>query len=90
MPVLLGRKKAMQLSKFLHFGTTLALVFAGIKGDFFLYYWVGFSIFSTLLFYQHTLVKENDLGKVNLAFFTTNGIASVIFGAFVIADLLLK
>lgn len=90
MPVLLGRKKAMQLSKFLHFGTTLALVFAGIKGDFFLYYWVGFSIFSTLLFCQHTLVKENDLGKVNLAFFTTNGIASVIFGAFVITDLLVK
>jgi len=34
--------------------------------------------------YQHTLVKPNDLSKVNLAFFTTNGIASVVFAAFTI------
>ncbi|OUV74711.1 MAG: 4-hydroxybenzoate octaprenyltransferase [Flavobacteriales bacterium TMED123] len=90
IPVLIGTKKAMQLSNFLHFGTTLALVFAGIKGEFDFYYWIGFCIFSTLLLYQHTLVKENDLEKVNLAFFTTNGIASVIFSAFVIADIVLK
>lgn len=90
IPVLLGTKKAMQLSKFLHFGTTLALVYAGIQGEFDLYYWIGFSIFSALLFYQHALLKDNDLSKVNLAFFTTNGIASVIFGVFVITDIVLK
>ena len=33
---------------------------------------------------------ENDLSKVNLAFFTTNGVASVIFGFFVIYDLLIN
>ena len=43
-----------------------------------------------LLIYQHLLVKPNDLGKVNLAFFTTNGIASVLFAMFVILDLFLK
>ena len=89
IPVLIGRKNAMHLSNFLHLATTFVLIYLGIKGEFDLYYWIGFSLFSTLLFYQHTLVKENDLSKVNLAFFTTNGIASVIFSAFVIIDLLI-
>ena len=90
MPVLLGKKNALMLSNILHLLTFSALSIAGLLGDFSLYYWIGFSIFSALLLYQHTLVKENDLSKVNLAFFTTNGIASLIFSAFVIADLLLK
>ena len=90
IPVLLGKKNALMLSNILHLLTFSALSIAGSLGNFSLYYWIGFSIFSALLVYQHTLVKENDLSKVNLAFFTTNGIASLIFGAFVIADLLLK
>ena len=90
IPVLLGKKNALMLSNILHLLTFSALSIAGSLGDFSLYYWIGFSIFSALVVYQHTLVKENDLSKVNLAFFTTNGIASLIFGAFVIADLLFK
>ena len=90
IPVLLGKKNALMLSNILHLLTFSALSIAGSLGEFSLYYWIGFSIFSALLVYQHTLVKENDLSKVNLAFFTTNGIASLIFGAFVIADLLFK
>ncbi|MDB0027492.1 putative 4-hydroxybenzoate polyprenyltransferase [Flavobacteriales bacterium] len=90
IPVLIGKKNALNLSNLLHFLTFFALSIAGSLGDFSLYYWIGFWIFSTLLVYQHTLVKHNDLSKINLAFFTTNGIASVIFGAFVIADLLIK
>ena len=90
IPVLLGTKNALNLSKTLHFLTFSALSIAGSFGDFSLYYWIGFGIFTTLLIYQHILVKHNDLSKVNLAFFTTNGIGSVIFGVFVIADLLIQ
>ena len=90
IPVLIGTKNALNLSKILHFLTFSALSIAGSLGDFSLYYWIGFWIFTALLIYQHILVKHNDLSKINLAFFTTNGIASVIFGAFVIADLLTK
>ena len=90
IPVLLGKKNALMLSNILHLLTFSALSIAGSLGEFSLYYWIGFWIFSALLVYQHTLVKHNDLSKVNLAFFTTNGIASLIFGAFVITDLLLK
>ena len=90
IPVLLGKKNALMLSNILHLLTFSALSIAGSLGDFSLYYWIGFWIFSALLIYQHTLVKHNDLSRINLAFFTTNGIASVIFSAFVIADLLIK
>ena len=88
IPVLLGKKNALNLAKFLHFVTILLLSQIGNYSEFGKFYWIGFSIFSALLIYQHTLVKHNDLSKVNLAFFTTNGIASVIFGAFVIIELL--
>jgi len=90
IPVLIGTKNALNLSNLLHFLTFSALSIAGSLGDFSLYYWIGFWIFTALLVYQHILVKHNDLSKINLAFFTTNGIASVIFGVFVIVDLLIK
>jgi 4-hydroxybenzoate polyprenyltransferase len=89
IPVWLGRKKALALSLVLHVITALLLVGAGIKGDFKAIYWVGLAIFSLLLFYQHTIVKYNDLRRVNLAFFTLNGIASILFALFAITDLLL-
>jgi 4-hydroxybenzoate polyprenyltransferase len=89
VPVVLGRKKALHLSLFLHILTTLFLVMAGLQGDFKTIYWIGLGIFSVLLFYQHTIVKYDDLRRVNVAFFTLNGIASVVFAVFAITDLIL-
>jgi 4-hydroxybenzoate polyprenyltransferase len=88
IPVLMGKKNALTLSKFLHLISIIVLTFSGTMGEFGVWYWIGFSIFTTLLIYQHALVKLNDLSKINLVFFTTNGIASVIFGAFVLIDIL--
>ena len=90
IPVLIGKKNALILSKALHLLTFSALILAGSFGNFSTYYLIGFGIFTTLLVYQHILVKHNDLSKVNLAFFTTNGIASIIFGAFVIFEILFQ
>ena len=90
IPVLLGKKNALILSKLLHFLAIIILSQIGNYEDFGKFYWIGFCVFTSLLIYQHTLVKHNDLSKVNLAFFTTNGIASVIFGIFVILELLIK
>ena len=53
-------------------------------------FWIGAGAFLVLLTYQHILVKPNDLSKVNLAFFTTNGIASVVFACFAIGELILR
>lgn len=89
IPVLLGKKGALMLSNVLHLISVGFIVYAGIYAEFTLWYWIGASIYALLLFYQHTLVKPNDLSKVNLAFFTTNGIASVVFAVFVLIDLYL-
>ncbi len=90
IPVLIGAKGALVLSKILHLFSVLFLISVGIQGEFSWIYWIGFGVFSSLLFYQHTIVKFNDLSKVNLAFFTTNGVASVLFGLLSIFDLLVR
>jgi len=46
-------------------------------------------VFASLLIWQHSIVKPDDLSRVTLAFQTTNGIASVIYASFVILDLIL-
>ncbi|MGB1207541.1 MAG: UbiA-like polyprenyltransferase [Chitinophagales bacterium] len=87
IPTLLGKKNALRLSSLLHFDCAILLLLIGYLANFGLFYWLGTTVFIGLLFYQHTLVSENDLSKVNLAFFTTNGIASVVFAIFVITEL---
>ncbi|MFC2176697.1 UbiA-like polyprenyltransferase [Bacteroidota bacterium] len=89
IPVILGKKKALRLSEFLHGISALTLFTAGTTGGFGWLYWIGFGIFTGLLIYQHTIVKPDNLSRINLAFFTTNGVASVVFAVFVIADLYL-
>ena len=87
IPVLLGTKNALILSNFLHLLTAGFILFAGYYANLGLFYWIGSGLFIGLLSYQHFLVKPNDLSKVNLAFFTTNGIASVLFAVFVLLEL---
>lgn len=90
IPVVLGKKNALFLSTILHIVSASLILFAGFYGSLNLFYWIGSGIFIALLFYQHTIVKPNDLSKVNFAFFTTNGIASVVFSIFVLLDLFLS
>jgi 4-hydroxybenzoate polyprenyltransferase len=89
IPVLFGTKGALRVSEVLHFFAFAFIVSAGIVGQFNWLYWIGVGLFSMLLIYQHTLVKPTDLSKVNRAFFTTNGIASVAFAIFTIVSLFL-
>ncbi len=87
IPVWLGKKGALMLSNVFHFISASFVISAGFYAAFNFWYWIGVLFFSGLLIYQHTLVKPNDLSKVNLAFFTTNGIASVVFAVFVLIGL---
>lgn len=89
IPVWLGKRGALMLSTFLHIFSALFVIYAGYYAHFNIWYWIGVAVFSGLLIYQHLLVKPNDLSKVNLAFFTTNGVASVVFAVFVLLDLYL-
>jgi 4-hydroxybenzoate polyprenyltransferase len=87
IPAWLGKAKALRVSELLHLLSAACVVFAGWYGSFGWLYWIGVAIFVLMLGYQHSIVKPNDLGRVNLAFMTANGIASVVFAIFVIADL---
>ncbi|MBL7932116.1 MAG: UbiA family prenyltransferase [Bacteroidia bacterium] len=89
IPVYFGRKKALRLSELLHLVAALMVVFLFLSGDFSWLYAIGALAFISLLVYQHTLVKPNDLSRVNLAFGTMNGIASVVFCVFVCSDIFL-
>ena len=90
IPVWLGKKGALNFSTFLHILSATCVIIAGVYAGFSIWYWLGVVFFAGLLTYQHTLVKPNDLSKVNIAFFTTNGIASVVFAVFVLLDLFIK
>ena len=87
IPSLLGKKRALYVAKIIHLVTAVFVVIVAVLTPANWLHIAGAFIFIALLGYQHTIVKHNDLSKVNLAFFTTNGIASVLYGAFLIAGL---
>ncbi len=87
IPSVLGKSKALRVSELLHVLSALCIIIAGEYGNFHWIYSVAIGIFVGMLVYQHSIVKPNDLSKVNIAFMTANGIASVVFGVLVIADL---
>jgi 4-hydroxybenzoate polyprenyltransferase len=90
IPAWVGKAKALRISEFLHLLSVLAVGAAGLLADFGWLYWTGVAVFTGMLIYQHSIVKPNDLRRVNLAFMTANGIASVVFAVFVIADLFIN
>jgi len=90
IPSRIGVRKALLVSVLLHLLTFAILVIIGLTARFGLFYWIGAFIFSGLLTYQHSIVKPDNLSRVNRAFGTTNGIASVIFALLMLAELLLN
>ena len=86
IPAMTGVKTALQLSVLVHLIAVIFVLSAGIVLNSGWLYWVGSTIFIGLLTYQHLIIRPDDLSRVNLAFFTTNGIASVLFAIFVIAS----
>jgi len=73
----------------LHIIAGIIVLGIGVIGHFHWLYWIGAGVFIIMLISQHLLVKPHDLSRVNLAFMTTNGIASVVYAVFVISDMLI-
>jgi 4-hydroxybenzoate polyprenyltransferase len=88
MPASFGVVRALHISEGLHLLSAASVVAAGIRGHFGILYWIGVAVFTGLLIMQHAVVKPKDLSRVNLAFMTTNGIASVVFAAFALVDMM--
>ncbi|MFV0482904.1 MAG: UbiA-like polyprenyltransferase [Bacteroidales bacterium] len=89
IPVLFSRKRALSIARIGHCIAGVLIIINGVVVEYGALYYIGAAIFIAALIYQNSIVKENDLSRVNLAFGTTNGASSVVFGIFVILDIIL-
>lgn len=89
IPTWLGKAGGLRFSEGLHVLAAALAVTIGLMGGFGWLYWIGAGVFVLMLFMQHRLVKPHDLSRVNIAFMTTNGVASVVYAVFAIADMLI-
>jgi 4-hydroxybenzoate polyprenyltransferase len=75
-------------ARVLHVATVAFLVAAGLGLAVDVFYWLGVGAVAALLAYEHSLVQPDDLRRLNTAFFTMNGVISLVFFGFVLADVL--
>jgi 4-hydroxybenzoate polyprenyltransferase len=83
-----GVRGAFAGARLLHLGTLALLALAGLGLPVGALYWLGVAAVASLLLYEHLLVRPDDLRRLDAAFFTVNGVISVVFFAFVLADAL--
>lgn len=82
IPAKVGIQKALHIATLLHIIVAGIVILIGVMFKFNIWYWLGSSVFIVLLAYQHFIVSPTNLSRVNLAFATTNGIASIIYSIF--------
>jgi 4-hydroxybenzoate polyprenyltransferase len=90
IPAALGEARAIVVARGLHLVTVTCLVMVGLAvfpaaSIAASLYWVGIAIAALLLLYEHSLVRADDLSKLDAAFFTMNGVISLTLFAFVLA-----
>ncbi len=90
IPAYLGKVNALRLSTALHVVSAIFIALPAIFSVVSWPYYIGIVFFCSMLIYQHRLVKPTDLSRVNFAFMTTNGIASVVFAVFFMIDRLVR
>jgi 4-hydroxybenzoate polyprenyltransferase len=90
VPATLGEARAIAIARVLHALTVTSLVLVGFATSAGWLYWVGTAVAAALLLYEHTLVAVDDLSRLNAAFFTMNGVISIVFFAFVLAERLAR
>jgi 4-hydroxybenzoate polyprenyltransferase len=83
-----GERGVFRGARALHVLTVLLLVATGLGLDVGAAYWVGVIVVAALLAYEHSLVRPGDLRRLDAAFFTVNGVISLLFCAFVLLDVL--
>jgi 4-hydroxybenzoate polyprenyltransferase len=81
-----GVRGAFTGARALHATTVLLLALAGLGLEVGVLYWLGVAAVAGLLAYEHAIVRPDDLRRLDAAFFTVNGVISIVFFAFVVAD----
>ena len=95
IPVWLGGVRALRTAQVLHLITAFAILAFAVRitedsGLALVLVGLASVVFISMLIWQHRLVRPEDLSRVNLAFFTANGVASVLFGVLTILGLILS
>jgi 4-hydroxybenzoate polyprenyltransferase len=89
VPAELGIARALWVSRLTHLASLAMLITLGlVVPEFRLFYWIAVAIAAGLLVTEHSLVRADDLSKVGLAFFTVNGVISLMIGTLGILDVL--
>jgi 4-hydroxybenzoate polyprenyltransferase len=90
IPSTLGEASALGIARVLHLTTVAALAIAGLGAGAGIFYYSGVVVAGLLLLYEHSLVKADDFSRLDAAFFTMNGVISIVFLGFVFTERLLR
>ena len=90
IPSRFGIKRSLLIAKLLHLVALIFLVLSVLTGDGGFWAALGIVVVGALFAYEHSLVKESNLSKLNMAFFTMNGIIAVVFATFIVLGELLS
>jgi 4-hydroxybenzoate polyprenyltransferase len=90
IPAALGVRRALVVARVLHAGTVIALAAVGSVVGVGWLYWAGVAVVAALLLFEHSLVRADDLSRLDAAFFTMNAIISIAFFGFVLAERLIR
>ncbi|HJP85490.1 MAG TPA: UbiA-like polyprenyltransferase [Gemmatimonadaceae bacterium] len=90
VPSTFGEANALGIARILHLTTVGALALAGVGAGAGIVYFAGVVVAAALLLYEHSLVKVDDFSRLDAAFFTMNGVISIVFLGFVFTERLLR
>jgi 4-hydroxybenzoate polyprenyltransferase len=90
VPSTFGEANALGIARILHLSTVAALTLAGIGAGAGTLYFLGALVAAVLLLYEHSLVRADDFSRLDAAFFTMNGVISIVFLGFVFTERLLR
>ncbi|RAV18527.1 UbiA-like polyprenyltransferase [Paenibacillus contaminans] len=90
IPSRFGVAKALLFAKAFHLITAVGLMFVFFMTDLSWVYFAGLIIAYLILFYEHWIVSPNDLSRLQTAFFTMNGVLSIVVFAFTLIDLVVQ
>ncbi len=88
IPRRFGIKKGLWIAKFFHGIALFFFILTGMRGKLGIFYFIGLVLVFVFLFLEHAMISENDLSKINLSFFTLNGLVSIVLFLAVLLDTL--
>jgi len=89
IPARFGIRTSLTLTKILHVTSIFLLSWVGVRMHLGLVYFIGVAVTAILLAYENSLIKPHDISKLNVAFFTINGVISILLFCFVAVDVIL-